>query len=146
MTYVFDTSAVIKGIQLEGDKFIVPRVMRELNKVPDGFRVKATNYNFCQIPLPLFYNYVEDFAIRIQKGLKVAENILESGGDLEDKKRRLRKHWKQDLRSGILDSPADFDTVLLAMELRAILVTVDEGMKKFAFEMGLEVYENKAHY
>lgn len=140
MIYVYDTCAI--DIELDGDKFIVPEVLAELSEgLPLGFRVKSPHYIQEWIPITLLYRYIQDFELRISKSLKIAEKFLESEEGIEDRKRKLRKQWREDLRSGVLDSVADFQTVLLALELQACLVTRDEGMKRFAREMGCEIYE-----
>jgi len=42
------------------------------------------------------------------------------------------------MRTGIIDSKEDFELVLLAKELEASLVTSDEGVIKFANQVGCE--------
>lgn len=44
------------------------------------------------------------------------------------------------LRTGIVDSAEDFDVVILAKEVDAVIVSEDQGIANMAGELGLEVF------
>lgn len=85
----------------------------------------------------VFYDFIEDVRLRINKGLRLAEEFAKDNQpDNDEKLRKLREKYKEALRSGIIDSKEDFELVVLAKELNATLVSSDEGMIKFAREIG----------
>ena len=49
----------------------------------------------------------------------------------------MRKSYREALREGIIDSKEDVDLILLAKELDALLVTVDQGAIKWADKLGV---------
>ncbi len=149
MIYVLDTCAVIgnKAVSiktLKGDLFMVPEVYEECKSISKsklkGIRVKSPGYHLQTIPLSFLYRYIRDFQDRVQKGLKIAEKFILDPTPVDSKIGDIRQEWKAKLRSGIVDTIADFETVMLASELSAILISNDEGMKTFAREMGVEIY------
>ena len=50
------------------------------------------------------------------------------------------------MREGIIDSKEDIDTILLAIEQKAILSTADEGQIKLAMDLGIEIIEPRKFY
>ena len=52
---------------------------------------------------------------------------------------RLRGRYREALRQGILDSKEDVDVLLLAYELDGTLVSGDEGMRKWADKVGIQI-------
>ncbi len=53
----------------------------------------------------------------------------------------LRSKFRQQVRHGIIDTPEDLDVVLLASEIKAPVVTNDEGVAEFASDMGLQTLD-----
>ncbi len=109
-----------------------------VKKTPDRLEVK--------IPGAILYEYISDVRERINKGLRVAEEAVESaknGGKVDKGKiiHALRDKYKVALRQGILDSREDLDVLLLAKELDAAVVSADEGIRKWAERMGLRFVE-----
>lgn len=102
------------------------------------------------IPGFVLYDFIEEIRKRIDHGLRIAEEHLKlagpNGGNpipFDQLVNRLRNRYREALRQGILDSREDVDVILLAYELEGILVTADEGMKKWADKMGIEVMNAK---
>ncbi|MBI4654826.1 MAG: RNA ligase partner protein [Nitrospirae bacterium] len=90
-------------------------------------------------PAFLLYELIEDIRERVNKGLRVAEKAVRgvSKGDEKEVIQSLRKNYRDALREGIIDSKEDVDLMLLAMELNALLVTVDYGVIEWAEKLGI---------
>jgi hypothetical protein len=54
---------------------------------------------------------------------------------------KLRGRYREVLRQGILDSKEDVDVLLLAYELDGVLVSADEGMRKWADKVGITIVD-----
>ncbi len=107
-------------------------------KSPDKFAIR--------IPAAVMGEYVESIRKRTFKGLRVAEDTVKKAATQKTENTQeliaqlihdLREKYREALRKGIVDSPEDFDAVILAYELKAVLVTNDEGMKKMAQSLGI---------
>lgn len=105
------------------------------------------------LPAAVLAMHVETMRRNITKGLRVAEEAARRGfragqasGEVGDVIRWVREHYREATRRGILDSLEDLDTVLLAYELKAVLVTSDTGVKRFAEELGIPVQHPKPFY
>jgi hypothetical protein len=144
--------AVRRFLELAGTSslrlYMPVSIFRELSHFisPDvlaGFRsasvVRAPNLHSLQVPAALFHTFIRDLRDRINRGLRVAEKALRVG-DIPDKVKWLREHYRSALRSGIVDSVEDFDVVMLALEVRGIILSADQGIARMAEELGLEVY------
>jgi RNA ligase partner protein len=107
-----------------------------------------------QIPSLFLYEFIEEFRMRLNKGLRVAEKYARK--DLktyfsqtqandnpkiqrEDEEiiKRLREEYRMALREGIIDSKEDVDLILLAKELNGLLATSDNGLIKWAQKLGI---------
>ena len=96
------------------------------------------------IPAQFFYEFIADLRNRINKGLRIAEEHVrnaqgKSQENLGDVIRSLREKYREALRQGILDSKEDVEVIFLAYELDAILVSADEGIRKWAKELGIKL-------
>jgi RNA ligase partner protein len=116
--------------------------------------IKAPNTGAMVIPAAVVGDLVMDFRIRGDKALKFATDLVREAYVIppqEHKKgepdpvyplvTRLRDGMRQHLRTNFIDSKQDFDTLLLALELRARLVTGDLGMRSWANKLGIEWME-----
>jgi len=56
---------------------------------------------------------------------------------------KLREKYREALRQGIIDSREDVDVLLLAYELDGIIVTADEGLRKWADKVGIKLIDPK---
>lgn len=102
-----------------------------------------------QIPSIFLYEFIEEFRLRVNKGLRIAEKYARkelkeslkpaAGGIREDEEiiKRLREEYRTALREGIVDSKEDFDLLLLAKELGALLATSDNGLIMWAHKLGI---------
>jgi RNA ligase partner protein len=100
-------------------------------------------YNL-QIPAEFLFDFIGDLRARINKGLRIAEEHVRNAIDknrenIGDVIKSLREKYREALRQGILDSREDVDVILLAYELDAILVSADEGVRKWAKELGVKL-------
>jgi len=88
----------------------------------------------------IFYELVEEMRIRINKGLRVAEDAVRSVTQkgMDETIKDLRKKYREALREGIIDSKEDVDLIFLSLELKATLVTGDQGLIKWADKLGIE--------
>ncbi|MEN3033939.1 MAG: RNA ligase partner protein [Aquificaceae bacterium] len=98
-----------------------------------------------QLPAQLLYEYIEEMRIRINRGLRIAEEHLrdackfpEDGARLTN---RLREKYREALRTGIIDSKEDLDVILLSFEIDALLLSADEGLRKFAERLGIRIVD-----
>ena len=112
--------------------------------------VKAPDKLSARIPAAVFSEYVADVRRRLYKGLRVAETavrraVKECGpGDEEcigDAIRSLREKYREATRKGLVDSVEDLDTIILALEVRGVLVTSDEGIARVSQQLGVIVVD-----
>ncbi len=122
-----------------------------VKKTPNRYEVK--------VPARLFMAYVKDMRGRLDRGRKHAEKaiwnaaletyeiMLREEADVPKEKiireiigetvRRFRRKYRRTVRHGTLDSAPDLDVLLLAKELDAAVVAQDEGIERWARELGL---------
>jgi RNA ligase partner protein len=100
---------------------------------------KSPGKHEMSVPAILLYELIEDIRDRINKGLRVAEKAVRSVGTVDESEliKGMRKSYREALREGIIDSREDVDLILLAKELDALLVTVDQGAIKWAEKFGI---------
>jgi RNA ligase partner protein len=116
--------------------FVTPKSLSEFELV---VKKRAPNTFGIYLPAAVFYDFIEDIRGRMNKGMRLAEDFATDNSPNNDVKlRKLRDKYRDAMRSGILDSKEDFELVLLAKELEAALVSSDEGVVKFAHQIGCE--------
>ncbi len=102
---------------------------------------KPPNVHDIKIPAFVVYELIDDIRRRIDKGLRVAEKAVRESvieTDNVDKIiQKLRRNYRKALREGIVDSKEDFELILLAKELDAIIVSADIGILTWAQKMGI---------
>ncbi|MCM8831475.1 MAG: RNA ligase partner protein [Candidatus Omnitrophica bacterium] len=129
--------------------YMPPSVYKEFLKFLDN-EVNYKNTTFINKKPPssyqlslsaiLFYEFIEQIRIRINKGLRIAEKYTRKGlqgGSQEQLIRSLREEYRTQTREGIIDSKEDFDLILLSKELEALLATSDEGLIIWAHKLGI---------
>ncbi len=91
------------------------------------------------VPAFLLYELIEDVRLRIDKGLRVAEEAVRGTSPETEPEAiaNLRKKYRAALREGIIDSKEDVDLILLAKELDGIVMTADSGIVKWADKLGI---------
>ncbi|MEB3760432.1 MAG: RNA ligase partner protein [Desulfurococcales archaeon] len=111
--------------------------------------IKAPDKLSMQIPASVFSEYVSDIRRRLYKGLRVAETVVrkvarDCEGDEEcigTAIKGLREKYREATRKGLVDSVEDLDTILLALELKGIIVTSDYGIRKLGEQLGIIVVD-----
>jgi RNA ligase partner protein len=90
-------------------------------------------------PSLFLYELVEETRERVNKGLRIAEKAVRGVAKTEEKEiiQNLRRNFREALRDGIIDSKEDIDLILLAKELDAVLVSVDNGVIIWAEKLGV---------
>jgi hypothetical protein len=131
------------------DRGVPPETRSKLNtwlikKNPDRYGV--------MIPAELVYEYIDEMADRVNRGLRVSEKAVrkaeesrndgDGGSDdgisaVDRVISDLREEYRSTLRRGVLDSREDFDLLILARELDAGVVTEDTGIINWAEDFGL---------
>lgn len=91
------------------------------------------------VPAFLLYELIEDVRLRIDKGLRVAEEAVRGTSPETEPEAiaSLRKKYRAALREGIIDSKEDVDLILLAKEMDGIVMTADSGIVKWADKLGI---------
>lgn len=125
------------------------RHMKSLGSLPPEFeasvRIRSPRKFDLQIPASIVYELIEEVRQRIDRGRQIAEEyakaVRESGGeqDIGHVINRLRERYREALRQGIIDSREDMDVLLLAYELDGVLVSADEGLRKWADKVGVKI-------
>ena len=97
------------------------------------------------IPSELLYEFIEEVRMRIDRGLKIAEEWTRRAGmggsddDMGVHIAKLRERYREAMRRGLIDSKEDADLFLLAYELDGTLVSGDEGLRKWADRAGVKL-------
>ncbi len=143
--------------QVKAQFYMPTSVYEELGKVKDlatvaadfesVVRIRSPRKFKLMIPGEILYEFIEEVRTRIDRGLRIAEELTkeasQSGGvetpDMGQLINRLRGRYREALRQGILDSKEDVDVLLLAYELDATLASADEGMRKWADKVGIQI-------
>lgn len=92
-------------------------------------------------PAYILYELVEEMRERVNKGMRIAEKVARASaqsGSADEPIKDFRKKYRDALREGIIDSSEDVDLILLALELKATLVTADQGAIKWADKLGVK--------
>jgi hypothetical protein len=120
----------------ELSNFLTPKSASDLEL---AIRKRAPNKYAVYLPAAVFYDFVDDVRLRINKGLRLAEEFAKDNKpDNEMKLKKLREKYRDSLRTGIVDSKEDFELLVLAKELECAVVTSDKGVIRFADKIGCE--------
>lgn len=115
-------------------------VKEDIKKLELEIKRRSPNIYAIYLPAAVFYDFVEEIRIRINKGLRVAEDFAQDNKpDNSEKLKKLREKYRNAMRTGIVDSKEDFELVLLAKELEATLVSADKGVLEFGNKIGCEI-------
>lgn len=108
-------------------------------------RIRSPRRYEVKVPGALLHDFIDEVRIRIDRGLKIAEEHTRLGSrtaSTEDAGvviNKLRGKYREALRQGILDSKEDADVLLLTIELEGTLVSADQGLQKWADRAGVEI-------
>ena len=129
------------------------RKMRELGALAAEFqsvvKLRSPRRYALMVPSELVYELIEELRARVDKGLRIAEELTKmahstaaenDGGRLIN---RLRDRYREALRQGVIDSKEDVDVLLLAYEMEGTLVSGDEGLCKWADKVGISLIESR---
>ncbi len=116
--------------------------------------VKSPDFSKTSFASSVFYKLVEDIRGRSYRGLTIGEEEIVSAGrlmlgsgDLPKKDfeikigsvvKKFRERYRNATRTGFLDSLADLDLIVLALEQDAYLVTTDEGVLNWGRTFGVK--------
>lgn len=105
-------------------------------------RIRSPRRFNLTVPSELLYEFIEEVRMRVDRGLRIAEEWTKraGSGEVADKGQligKLRERYRESMRQGIIDSKEDADLLLLAYELDGTLVTADNGLKKWADKAGV---------
>jgi RNA ligase partner protein len=121
--------------------------MRELGELEADFervvKIRSPRRLHLSIPSELLYEFIEEVRMRIDRGLKIAEEWTrrarsEAENNMGIYITKLRERYREAMRRGIIDSKEDADLFLLAYELNGTLVSADEGLKKWSDRAGIK--------
>ncbi len=123
--------------------------MDAVHELATWITVKAPDKLSIHIPASIFSEYVADIRRRLLKGLRVAESAVRKAARecysqeecLGEAIRDLRDKYREATRKGLVDSVEDLDTILLALELRGVIVTSDQGIKRLGEQLGIIVVD-----
>jgi hypothetical protein len=149
------SSAIERFIEISAkaglEIFIPTSIFRELSNFASeesmtGLRkvsvIRGPDLLSMKFPAVIFHTFISDIRERINKGLRIAEEAIESS-KTADNIRRIRNEYRAAMRSGIIDSVEDLDVVLLAKEIGGAVISADEGIAKMADSLGIEVFSAK---
>lgn len=120
--------------------------MRQLGELGADFeravKIRSPRRLNLSIPSELLYEFIDEVRMRIDRGLRIAEEWTKRAGtggdgDMGIHIAKLRERYREAMRRGLIDSREDADLFLLAYELDGTLVTADEGLKKWADKAGV---------
>jgi len=139
-------------------KFFMPSsIYEELGKIKDlstlaaDFQatviIRSPRRFKLEVPADLLYELIDEVRHRVDRGLRVAEELTKEAGRSENEDdlgrlvNKLRGRYRETLRQGILDSREDVDVLLLALELDGVLVSADQGLRKWADKVGVKIID-----
>ncbi|MGC9780973.1 MAG: RNA ligase partner protein [Candidatus Heimdallarchaeota archaeon] len=121
-----------------------------VRKSPDRYSVLLSSQ--------VIYEYVSDVRDRLDQGMTIVRRAIKealkrseknyfdenslSVKDIETEiSRTFEEKYRQKMRRGVLDSLPDIDTLILAKELGAGVVSADKGIKAWTERMGIRYVE-----
>lgn len=121
--------------------------LETLNDFFSWIIVKAPDMLSTKIPAILMSEYISSIRLRTYRGLRLLEEMIKKAIKESEKKGRseayaeliheAREKFRDIMRKGIIDSPEDFDIIILAYELKGTIVTNDEGIRRLSEKMGI---------
>ncbi|HIG97915.1 TPA: RNA ligase partner protein [Candidatus Woesearchaeota archaeon] len=126
--------------------YMPPSVKKELRyfaqKELPNFRrtilVKSPPMHEMKVPATIMWKLLDEIRARVNAGLRVSEKFVKDEKmPIDEKLHRLRIQYKEALREGVLDSEEDFEVLMLAKDLKAAIVSLDQGLIRAAEEMGI---------
>ena len=137
-----EQAAKLKSVQF----YMPPSVQKELKyfaqKELPNFKhaiiIKSPALHEMKIPAIVMWKLLDEMRTRVNAGLRVSEKFVKDQKmPMDEKVHKLRIQYKEALREGILDSEEDFEVLMLAKELNAAILTLDQGLVRAAEELGI---------
>jgi uncharacterized protein len=141
------------GVQfyMPGSVYEELRLIKDITELAADFqsvvRLRSPRKFSLMIPSEFLYEFIEEVRHRIDRGLRIAEELTKmagqqvEGADPGKLITKLRERYREAMRQGILDSKEDVDVLLLAYELDGVLVSGDEGLRKSADKVGIKIID-----
>ncbi|HRN69982.1 MAG TPA: RNA ligase partner protein [Candidatus Woesebacteria bacterium] len=165
-TIIRNMTTIIKNSK-DNLKFIMPpRIVEEIKSFFDNpeqeflkdffaeITVKSPNLGELMINAHVIAEYIEESRKRAYRSQDVAEEEIKQAGTMFMGKEALpqkefqmaigkiiknfRSRYRNALRTGFIDSLADFDLIMLAKEQNATLVSTDEGVIQWGRKLGVK--------
>jgi RNA ligase partner protein len=135
--------------------------IRDVDQVEAWVVRKAPDRHSVLLSSQVIYEYVSDVRDRLDQGMTIVRRAIkealsqteknlydENAQTVKDIERSLSRtyedKYRQKMRRGVLDSLPDIDTLILAKELGAGVVSADTGIKAWTERMGIRYVE--AHF
>jgi RNA ligase partner protein len=131
--------------------------IRDIDQVEAWIVRKSPERYSVLLSSQVIYEYVSDVRDRLDQGMSIVkkaihEAIKQKKNLSEDNKTAIEKlenelvrnfqdKYRQKMRRGVLDSLPDIDTLILAKELSAGVVSADVGIKAWTERMGIRFIE-----
>lgn len=142
------------AFRAEAEFYMPTAVYEELRKMQNlgdleadferAVKIRSPRRLSLSIPSELLYEFIEEVRMRIDRGLRIAEEWTRRAGMEGDvgagvRITKLRERYREAMRRGLIDSREDADLFLLAYELDGVLVSADEGLKTWADKAGVKL-------
>lgn len=160
----FTDLAVPLKQQKKAEFFMPPRIIEEFlgffnnqDFVKDFLKIitiKSPERLKLQFPADVFYTLVDEIRERSYRGLRIAEEAVNSAGHtmmgkinihkmefektIGESVKTLREKYRQATRFNFLDSVADLDLIVLAKEQEGFLISSDEGVMRWGRKFGVK--------
>lgn len=135
--------------------------IRDVDQVEAWVVRKAPDRHSVLLSSQVIYEYVSDVRDRLDQGMSIVRRAIkealkqteknqynENAQSIKDIESALSKtyedKYRQKMRRGVLDSLPDIDTLILAKELGAGVVSADTGIKSWTERMGIRYVD--AHF
>lgn len=128
--------------------------IRDIDQVESWVVRKSPDRYSVLLSSQVIYEYVSDVRERLDQGMTIVRRAIKEAikkcdtkqlekdkQTIKDIEKRLSKtyqdKYRQKMRRGVLDSLPDIDTLILAKELGAGVVSADTGIKQWTERMGI---------
>ena len=145
------SAAKLKGMQFYMPSSVQKELkyfaQQELPNFKHVIVIKSPSLHEMKVPALVMWKLLDEMRTRINAGLRVSEKFVrDQKMPIDEKLHRLRVQYKEALREGILDSEEDFEVLMLAKELDAAIITLDQGLVRAAEELGIKCMAVSAFY
>jgi hypothetical protein len=128
--------------------------IRDVDQVEAWVVRKSPDRHSVLLSAQVIYEYVSDVRDRLDEGMSIVDRAIKVTSKKtkkeivkdekfpikslqEDLSKKYSNKYRQKMRRGVLDSLPDIDTLILAKELGAGVVSSDKGIRSWAERMGI---------